>query len=41
MVMLRLVFKHDPKEAAKIMSNVYTNDQRASNLVDKLIQSTK
>ena len=41
MNMLRLAFKHDPKRAAKIMSNIYTDDQRVSNLVDKLIKSTK
>lgn len=41
MDMLRLAFKHDPKGAAKIMSNIYTDDQRVSNMVDKLIKSTK
>tara|TARA_Y100001958_G_C21170013_1_gene501983 strand:- start:899 stop:1111 length:213 start_codon:yes stop_codon:yes gene_type:complete len=41
MDMLRLAFKHDPKAAAKIMSNIYTDDQRVSNLVNKLIKSTK
>ena len=41
MDMLRLSFKHNPKAAAKIMSNIYTDDQRVSNLVDKLIKSTK
>ena len=41
MDMLRLAFKHDPKRAAKIMSNIYTDDQRVSNLVDRLIKSTK
>lgn len=41
MDMLRLAFKHDPKGAAKIMSNIYTDDQRVSNLVDKLIKKTK
>ena len=40
MDMLRLAFKHDPK-ATKIMSNIYTDDQRVSNLVNKLIKSTK
>ena len=39
--MLRLAFKHDPHAAAKIMSNIYTDDQRVSNLVNKLIKSTK
>ncbi len=41
MDMLRLAFKHDPKGAAKIMSNIYTDDQRVSNLIDKLIKKTK
>tara|TARA_B100000242_G_C42722624_1_gene337454 strand:+ start:254 stop:463 length:210 start_codon:yes stop_codon:yes gene_type:complete len=41
MDMLRLAFKHDPKRAAKIMSNIYTDDQRVSNLVRKLIKSVK
>ena len=33
MDVLRLAFKHDPKNAAKIMSNVYTDDQRVSSIV--------
>ena len=41
MDMLRLAFKHDPKASAKIMSNIYTDDQRVSNLVSKLIKSIK
>ena len=41
MDMLRLAFKHDPRTAAKIMSNIYTDDQRVSNLVNKLIKSIK
>ena len=41
MDMLRLAFKHDSKGAAKIMSNIYTDDQRVSNLIDKLIKKTK
>jgi hypothetical protein len=41
MDMLRLAFKHDPDGAAGIMSNIYTDDQRVSNLVKKLIKSTK
>ena len=41
MDMLRLAFKHNPKAAAKIMSNIYSDDKRVSNLVDKLIKSTK
>ena len=39
--MLRLAFKHDPKNASKIMSNIFTDDQRVSNLVQKLIKSSK
>ncbi len=38
MDILRLAFKHDPKNAAKIMSNVYTDDQRVSNIVKKLVK---
>jgi len=41
MDMLRLAFKHDPDGAAEIMSNIYTDDQRVSNLVKKLSKSTK
>tara|TARA_B100000579_G_C22162772_1_gene546056 strand:- start:133 stop:348 length:216 start_codon:yes stop_codon:yes gene_type:complete len=42
MDILRLAFKHDPKNAAKIMSNVYTDDQRVSSIVKKLVKiSTK
>ncbi len=41
MDMLRLAFKHDPKAAAKIMSNIYTDDQKVSNLVNKLSKSNK
>ena len=41
MDMLRLAFKHDPKNASKIMSNIFTDDQRVSNLVQKLIKSSK
>ena len=41
MDMLRLAFKHDPKGAAKIMANIYTDDQKVSNLVDKLSKSNK
>ena len=41
MDMLRLAFKHDPEGASAIMSNIYTDDQRVSNLVKKLSKSTK
>ncbi len=39
MDILRLAFKHDPRGAAKIMSNICKDDQRVSNLVDKLLKS--
>ena len=38
MDVLRLAFKHDPRGAAKIMSNICKDDERGS-LVDKLIKS--
>ena len=41
MDMLRLAFKHDPKNAAKIMSNIYSDDQKVSNIVKKLVKVTK
>lgn len=41
MDMLRLAFKHDPHNASKIMSNIYTDDQRVSNLVKKLCKYEK
>ena len=36
MNLLRLSFKHSPKETAKIMSLIYMDDQRISKLVKKL-----
>ncbi|MDB2527641.1 hypothetical protein N9X21_04245 [Candidatus Pelagibacter bacterium] len=36
MNLLRLSFKHSPKESAKIMSLIYRDDQRISKLVKKL-----
>ena len=36
MNLLRLSFKHIPKETAKIMSLIYMDDQRISKLVKKL-----
>ena len=41
MDILRLAFKHDPKNAAKIMSNIYSDDQKVSNIVKKLVKVTK
>ena len=41
MDILRLAFKHDPKNAAKIMSNVYSDDQKVSKIVKKLVKITK
>jgi len=37
MDMLRLAYKYDPKNASKIMSNIYKDDQKISSLVKKLI----
>lgn len=37
MDILRLAFKHNPKESSKIMSNIYSDDQKISNLVKKLL----
>ena len=39
--MLRLAFKHDPKNASKIMANIYSDDQRVSKIVKKLVKFTK
>ena len=36
MDLLRLSFKHSPKETAKIMSLIYKDDQKISKLVKKL-----
>ena len=36
MNLLRLAFKHSPKQAAKIMSNIYIDDAKISKLVKKL-----
>ena len=36
MNILRLTFKHSPKKAAKIMSEIYLEDNRISKLVKKL-----
>lgn len=36
MDVLRLGFKHDPKNASKIMSKIYIDDQKISSLVKKL-----
>ena len=36
MNLLRLAFKYSPKQAAKIMSNIYIDDGRISKLVKKL-----
>ena len=41
MDMLRLAFKHDPKNASKIMANIYSDDQRVSKIVKKLVKFTK
>ena len=41
MDMLRLAFKHDPKNAAKIMTQIYFDDQKISKLVKKLAKNSK
>ena len=41
MDMLRLAFKHDPKSASKIMSQIYSDDKKISKLVKKLVKSIK
>ena len=41
MDMLRLAFKHDPKTASKIMSQIYLDDQKISRLVKKLTKIAK
>ena len=38
MNILRLAYKKSPVEAAKIMSKIYTDDSKISNLVKKLIK---
>ena len=37
MDILRLAFKHSPRESSKIMSNIYLDDQKISKLVKKLV----
>ena len=41
MDMLRLAFKHDPKSASKIMSQIYSDDKKINKLVKKLVKSIK
>ena len=41
MDILRLSFKHDPKKASKIMSQIYIDDQKISNIVRKLVNVSK
>ena len=41
MNMLRLAFKHDPKNASKIMSNIYKDDVKISKLVKQLYKISK
>jgi len=36
MDLLRLAFKYSPAQAAKIMSNIYIDDNKISKLVKKL-----
>ena len=37
MNILRIAFKHDPKKTASVMAKIYTDDQKISNLVKKLL----
>ena len=41
MNLLKLSFKYDPKNAAKIMSNVLNDDKKISSLVNKLLKINK
>lgn len=41
MDILRLSFKHDPEKASKIMSQIYIDDQKISNIVKKLVNISK
>tara|TARA_Y100000996_G_scaffold310428_1_gene246923 strand:+ start:11669 stop:11860 length:192 start_codon:yes stop_codon:yes gene_type:complete len=36
MDILRLAFKHDPKNAARIIKKIHTDDKKISSLVKKL-----
>ena len=37
MNILRIAFKNNPKATAKVMSKIYTDDQKISSLVKKLL----
>lgn len=37
MNILRIAFKNNPKQAAQIMSKIYSDDKKISDLVKKLI----
>ena len=37
MNILRLAFKYSPKNTAKVMTKIYTDDQKISDLVKKLL----
>ena len=37
MNILRIAFKYNPKKTAKVMSKIYTDDQKISSLVKKLL----
>jgi len=41
MDILRLGFKHDPKEASRIMSQIYKDDQKISKIVKRLANISK
>ena len=39
MNILRIAFRHDPKKTAKVMAKIYTDDQKISELVKKLLSN--
>ncbi len=41
MDILRLAFKHDPKNSSNIMAKIYFDDQKISKLVKKLSKINK
>jgi len=41
MDILRLAFKYDSKNSARLMSKIYADDKKISKLVKKLYQSNK
>jgi hypothetical protein len=39
MNILRIAFRHDPRKTAKVMAKIYTDDQKISELVKKLLSN--